>query len=169
MSGHSDIKLSLVECCSDGWPAGTLPDLLTGHLELSPTDHWTLSHVSNQDPFLSDCSVLSDRAGQSPDCSKLFPFENVGGHCSWSSTVQQLFKTFPRRGTLAAALLTTWLSFYAPIGMRHDIDRHVSLSITSNQLNLMLEMHNQSLNTSQRWTRGMKAPQNQVGFHSQKP
>lgn len=47
MSGHPGIKLSLVGCCSDGWPAGTLPDLLTKHLELSPTNHQTLGHVLN--------------------------------------------------------------------------------------------------------------------------
>lgn len=149
--------LELFQICSqDVWNSA---QVTIGLLVMS----WTETLFCQTASF---CPTVLDKVMIVPNFFHLRMLEATAlGALQWSS----FLKTFPRRGTLAAALLTTGLNFYAPIAVRSDINRHGFLSITSNQLNITLEMQKQSVKTSQRWTKGMKAPQNQGGFYSQKP
>ncbi len=47
-SGHSAIKLRLVEGCSDGWLSTTFSHLPNASLELSHSDLWVLLYLSHQ-------------------------------------------------------------------------------------------------------------------------
>ena len=83
-SGHSAIKPRTLECCGDGCPSGSFSSLHTGSLLLNQSDHRVLGHPSYQGP-----SLLITQFGwaascrKNPGCSKLLPFNNYGGHCSF--------------------------------------------------------------------------------------
>ena len=81
-SGHSTIKVWLVECCRDGYPSGRFSHLHRGTLEFCQSDYWVLGHLPDKGPSLQIAQfgwVSSSR--KSLGGSKLLLFKNDGGHC----------------------------------------------------------------------------------------
>ncbi len=99
-SGHSDIKLRLVECCSDGCPSASFSHLHTWSLELNQWMSGSWSHL----PWLFS---LAGRPAFWTILlvSKLLPCQNYAGH--WSDQDLCLDTN------LVSVPLTTWLGFCA--------------------------------------------------------
>lgn len=60
LSGHSAIKLRLMECCSDGWPSGTFSHLLpSAHSHSGVQPQWSVGCCSHllPKPFSPNCLV----------------------------------------------------------------------------------------------------------------
>ena len=102
-----------MECCRDGSPSGRFSHLHRGTMELCLSDHQVLGYLPDQGRSSTTAQFgWAASSRRSLSGSKLLPFKNDGGHCSWGP---KCFGTLPQ--ICASTQSCLYRQFLRPLGL----------------------------------------------------